>query len=439
MESSLATTVNPLAMSFMLLMGILIITLPRKFVLIPFLICTLYMTLGQRVIVMGLNFTILRILLAVGWIRVIIHRDITPSNLNVLDKVIIWWGIIALITGFLLDIGTAELENLQHRSGQVYTVLGLYFLFKFYINDTSDIRRIIKILSILIIPLALIFLIEKASGKNLFFIFGGVPESTFIREGRLRCQGPFAHPILAGTLGATLMPLFVMLWFEKGKQKILSLMGIASATVIMITSASSGPLLAYLSALVALCAWPLRNRMRIIRWGILLSLIALHIIMKAPVWYLIARISNITGGTGWGRSELIDIAILHFNEWWMIGTTKTAHWDPVGVLPNIDMMDITNHYILEGVYGGLGRMIIFIMIIVFGFRGIGNIMNSLKNETISVQFLPWAMGASLFAHATSFISVAYFDQLIVVLYLLFAMISRISTIPTPDQVDSPTT
>ena len=151
--------------------------------------------------------------------------------------------------------------------------------------------------------------------------------------------------------------------------------------------------------------------------------------MKAPVWYLIARVSEITGGTGWGRSELIDIAISHFNEWWLIGTTNTAHWDPVGVLPNEDMMDITNQYILEGVYGGLARMLLFITMIAVGFRGIGNAMKALKDENFAIKFLPWALGAALFAHAVGFLSVAYFDQLIVMWYLLLAMISAISNIP----------
>jgi hypothetical protein len=426
------TTINPFAFTFMLLMGLLIITLPRKFVITPFIICTLFMTMGQRLIIMDFNFTILRILLAIGWLRVIIRRDIIPVNLNILDKVIIWWGLTAVITGLLLDMGTNNFDNLQHRSGQIYTILGLYFLFKLYINDVNDIRRIMKTLTMLIIPLALIFLVERISGKNIFYIFGAVPEMTAIRDGRMRCQGPFAHPILAGTLGATLMPLCVMLWFDKGKNKFISLMGTVSTTVIMITSASSGPLLAYLSALLALFAWPLRNRMRFIRWSFLLSLITLHMLMKAPVWYLIGRISNITGGTGWGRAELIDIAIKHLNEWWLIGTTNTSHWDTVGVLPNPNMMDITNQYILEGVYGGLGRMIFFIMIIVVGFRGIGNAMNAWKSEPASAQFLFWSLGASLFAHVLSFISVAYFDQLILVYCLLLAMISRISGLPAPD-------
>jgi hypothetical protein len=419
---------NPIALSFLILMGILLISLPRKYALIPIFLSALFMTLGQRIVVMGLNFMIFRILIVIGFIRIIIRRDISLIQFNRLDKIIILWGIVVIVTGFLLDINTNHFDNLQHRSGQIFSALGTYYIFRFYITNMDDIKRIIRILAIMIVPLALAFLIEKASGRNIFFIFGGVPEFTMIRYDRLRCQGPFVHPILAGTLGATLMPFFVSYWFEKDKKKFIALLAFVSSIIIMFTSASSGPLLAFISALIALCMWPLRNKMRVIRWGIFLGLITLHIIMKAPVWYLIGRISEITGGTGWGRSELIDIAISHFNEWWLIGTTKTAHWDPMGVLPNEDMMDITNQYILEGVYGGLARMLLFVTIIVTGFSGIGKAMKVLKDENFAIKFLPWALGAALFAHAVGYVSVAYFDQLIVIWYLLLAMISAISNI-----------
>lgn len=420
---------NPIALSFLILMSVLLIALPRKYALIPFFLSALYMTLGQRIVVMGLDFMIFRILIVIGFIRIIFRRDISPIQLNSLDKIILIWSIAAIVTGFFLDINTNKSGNLVHRSGQIFSALGTYYIFRFYITSIDDIKRIIRILAIIIAPLAVAFLVEKASGRNIFFIFGGVPEITMERYGRLRCQGPFAHPILAGTLGATFMPIFVSFWFEKGKEKFIAMLAIVSSTIIMFTSASSGPLLAYISAVIALCIWPLRNRMRFIRWGIFIGLITLHIIMKAPVWYLMGRISEITGGTGWGRSELIDISINHFNEWWLIGTTKTAHWDTVGVLPNEDMMDITNQYILEGVYGGLARMLLFITIIAVGFKYIGNATKALKNKNSAIKYLPWSLGAALFAHTVGFLSVAYFDQLVVIWWLLLAMISVLSNIP----------
>jgi len=59
---------------------------------------------------------------------------------------------------------------------------------------------------------------------------------------------------------------------------------------------------------------------------------------ESPIWFLIGRLSAIIGGTGWARSELIDQAIKHFSEWWLLGTTYTAHWaadNGLIVLPGI--------------------------------------------------------------------------------------------------------
>ncbi len=80
-------------------------------------------------------------------------------------------------------------------------------------------------------------------------------------------------------------------------------------------------------------------------------------------------------------------------------------------------------------------MILFIIIIVSGFSGIGNALNSLKEEPFAVRFMPWAMGASLFAHSVAFISVAYFDQLSVFWNLLLTMISAISAKPHTVQAE----
>lgn len=411
---------NSIALAFMLCMGALTLMLPKRFALVPILMVTCYMTLGQRLIFMGLDFTIFRILILFGWLRLIVHKEYSVLTFNNIDKALLWWGVIALVAGTLLD---STLGNLVHRSGQVYNSLGTYFFFRFYIENFDDIKRILQTLAIIILPLAIAILIEKSTGRNFFSIFGGVPEITMVRYGRLRCQGPFAHPILAGTLGATLIPFFIALWFDKTVSKTKSMIGMVSSTIIVFASASSGPALSYIAALGALCVWPFRNNMRAIRWFIVISIVIIDFFMKAPIWFLIGKVGFITGGTGWHRSEVIDTTIKHFNEWWLMGTTYTAHWMEDAVLPNLYMIDITNQYILEGVYGGLGRMILFIAVIVFSFQQVGRALQKANGHSLSTQFTIWALGASLFSHVVSFISVAYFDQLVIIWCLLLAMIS----------------
>jgi len=176
--------------------------------------------------------------------------------------------------------------------------------------------------------------------------------------------------------------------------------------------------------------------MKTVRWVILIGLVSLHMIMKAPVWFLIGRLAEFTGGTGWHRSELIDTAIRHFNEWWLVGTTYTAHWmSYTSFDPN--MADITNQFILEGVNGGIWRMGAFIIIIVLCYSGLGKSNLILKDQPIDLRIFSWSLGAALFTHIMSFLSVSYFDQIIVFWYLLLAMISILSsTINIPTKSDA---
>jgi hypothetical protein len=420
-----ASGLTPIALSFTLLMSVLTLLLPRRYVVIPLIVTACYMTLGERIIFLTLNFTIFRIILLFGWLRIIIRRDITFS-LNVIDKTILWWIAISIVTAILLDPTS---DALITRSGYLYNAVLSYFLIRFYVKDFDDINMILKVTALLIVPLAISMLIEKSTGRNIFSVFGGVPEITMIREGRLRCQGPFGHPILAGTFGATLMPLLVGLFFKgKGKgMRMIAVAGFISASIITFASASSGPLMAYLFGIIGFVMWPFRNHMRLIRWCLLFAVIGLHLIMKDPVWFILARLAAITGGTGWYRAELIDQAIKHVSEWWLWGTTYTAHWNPYAVLWNVNpnMIDITNQYVWEGVSGGIVRLILFITIIALSFKKVGLSLKALEDKPFAIKIMIWSVGVSLFTHVVSYISVVYFDQMFIFWFLLLSMISAL--------------
>lgn len=416
---------NLLPLGFIIIMSTLVMILPRRYAVIPIIVTACYMTYGQVVMVGGLHFYFIRITLFFGWIRLIVRQEISPFKFlrNDTDKLFVAWVFSSVIINFILYQTS---EALIYRLGFAYNALGSYFLFRILLKDIEDIDRIIRVMAIMIIPLSAAMLFEHFMGRNLFSVFGGVPELTVIRAGRLRCQGPFLHPILAGTFGAALLPLFIGTWIKDNNHRLIAAFGIISATVITVMSASGGPVMTYIYGIVGLLMWFYRRQMRAIRWGILIMIIALHMVMKAPVWYLIGRLSSIVGGTGWHRSELINQAIKHFGEWWLIGTKYTAHWMP-NFLPNEPAMsDITNQFIHEGINGGLLTMVLFIAIIVVCFSVIGRSVKMFENKSFSMQILIWSLGASLFAHVASFLGVSYFDQLVIFWYMLLAMISAVS-------------
>lgn len=416
--------INLNGLIFILVMGLLTLVFPRRFALLPLIASSCLMTLGQQVVVAGLHFSALRIMILFGWMRILSRRELTSIKFTIIDKLIIIYSCVCIVTNILL---WGTYEALKGQSGYTYDLIGIYFLCRSVISSSEDIERAIKIIGLFLIPLAGFMIFEQLTGRNIFSIFGGVPEVAVLRDTHFRCQGPFRHPVLAGTFGATSFPLLVGLWRNPENRKFWVIMFIIASTVVTFISVSSGPIMAYGFGLIGLIAWVWRRHMRTIRWGILFALIGLHLIMKAPVWYLISRISDVIGGSGWHRSFLIEQAIRHINEWWLIGTKYTAHWMPYALAINPDMADITNQFIGEGVSGGLVKMILFIAIIVAGFKMVGQSIQIGENTPRFSPFQAWSMGACLVAHVASFFSVGYFDQMIVFWYLLLAFTAPLGT------------
>ena len=411
------TYISLLGVGFTALMCFLLLSLPRKWALVPVIILICYMTMGERVIVVGLNFTMIRILTLVGWIRILIRGELKSVKLNPIDKTLIWFAISGMAI-YVLQWQT--FDAVKYEFGQVYNALGMYFLFRFLVRDMDDCLRVFKIAAVFIIPLAASMVVERMTGRNAFAEFGGVSPITGIRDGVLRCQGPFAHPVLAGTFGATLFPLFVALWRSKG-HRLLSFLAILSSGAMVITSGSSGPVGTLLAGLLALGCWPHRKHMSTIRSGILVAVVGLEIVMKAHVWFLLARVGIFSGSTGHHRAYLIDRALANFADWWLLGTRSTVAWDEY-----YNLFDITNQYLVYGADGGLITMLLFILVIVRCFGAVGLTVGALDEKSRELQFCVWALGAALFSHVVTFLSVSYFDQNFVNWYLLLAIISTAS-------------
>jgi hypothetical protein len=379
------------------------------------------MTLGQGIQLGPFHFPLLRMLVFVGFLRVLVKRERITGGMNDLDWLIIAFATWALISSiFHNDISTA----LVFRLGLSYNVCGIYFLLRVFCQSIDDVVHLIRLVAILLLPVALEMVYEVVTVQNLFSTLGGVGAAPAIRMGSVRANGPFSHAILAGTIGAVCMPLMIGLW---QKHKKTAMVGLIACLTIVFTCASSGPILTVLAAILALAMWPLRKRMRIVRWFVVLGYIALDIVMKAPAYYLIARIDVASGSTGWHRAALIESAIKYIGEWWLGGTDYTRHWMPYGVSWSEDHADITNHYIQMGVIGGLPLTMLLIAIFYKGFSFIGQKLRHSTDLSKESRFFLWALGATLFAHAATCISVSYFDQSFIFLYLTFAAIGSACT------------
>jgi hypothetical protein len=374
------------------------------------------MTLGQGIELGPFHLYLIRILIALGAIRVIIRGEFFLIRINSLDKLMLLWGAWALFSSLFHADPFAVLIN---RLGLVYNGCGIYFLLRIFCQTLEDVVGLCRITAILLVPLAAEMLSEKVTGHNLFSVLGGVSEISEVRDGKIRAQGPFAHSILAGTIGAVCLPLMIGLWHQHRKTTII---GILACCSMVVASASSGPIMSALAGIGAICMWYWRDKMRLFRWMTVLIYIGLEIVMKAPAYYIISRIDLTGSSTSWHRAVLIETTINHLSEWWLTGTDYTRHWLLTGVTWSKDQIDITNHYIRMGVDGGLPLMLLFIAILAKGFSFIGLAVRQETDQFFASRFMIWTLGASLLSHAATFISVSYFDQSVVFLYLTLAAV-----------------
>ncbi|KKQ26770.1 MAG: hypothetical protein US42_C0024G0004 [Candidatus Magasanikbacteria bacterium GW2011_GWC2_37_14] len=270
--------------------------------------------------------------------------------------------------------------------------------------------------------------IEGMTGKNLFFFMGGVREIPVIRDGYYRAQASFGVAITAGSFGATMLPLFIYTTISSDG-RLWGAIGIIACLAITITSYSSGPILGLIAGITAWMCWFLRTRMSAIRWAIVGFFIILQLMMNPPIWFIFSKISAITGGDGWHRSNLIDQFVNHFKNWWLMGMSleKTGNWAATRL--ESGSVDVTNEYVSLGIRGGLISVFLFIRLIVKCYRSLGASMQVARGDLINGkqnELLLWGIGCTLFTHVVNITAVRYWDQMFVIWYMTLALVSSMT-------------
>lgn len=414
------THLHPLAVLAILVLGTAMLSLPRRYAVIPMLVMGCFVSPAQQVAVASLNFDLLRIMVLFGSARVLLRGEWRGFTSTSLDWAVLAWGVVGT-TMYILQHGT--MAAVKYKMGVCYDAFGMYFLFRIIVRSWRDWDTVVKGAAIIAIPVAVAFTIEHVTARNMFAVFGGVRAITWVREGRLRCQGAFAHAIMAGCYFASLLPLIAALWWMRGSARRWGAAGAVSSLVVIVACASSTPITAVVASVFAAAAFRVRRLLPYARWAAVVLIVMLHLMMSKPVWHLLGRVDLAGGSTGYHRYRLIDAAVTNLGEWWLVGTPSTQHWGP-------QLHDITNQYLLEGVRGGLVTMMLFLALIAVAFRLVGRIVRAHPRDPARA-IMAWALGAALCAHCASFLAVSYFGQIQVVWYLLLAAIGSLSLLPAP--------
>jgi hypothetical protein len=398
------------SVALLLIGSVLLVMLPRRSAAVPLLLAAAY-TSRQPVLELGpANLSILRVLVLVGMVRVLVRGERMAHGINAVDCLLFAWA--ALLVSFSAFHTT---DAWTFRAGMVLGELGVYALCRVFVRDLDDVRWLFGVLVVALVPLAALMLFEKYGERNLFAVLGGLSEIN-MREGRVRAYGPFGHPTLAGTVGATCLAMAVGVWRSHRTR---ALFGLCAGAGIVLASTSTGPIMMLAFTVLGLSIWVVRGMLRLIWWGAAAAILTLSVVMNDPVYFLMARIDLAGGSTGWHRAQLIRSAIDHAGEWWAVGTDYTRHWMPTGIQANEIHSDLTNHFVQMGVWGGLPLLLAFVLALIAAFRAVGAALR--EQDDPAQAFLIWTLGAMLFGQVMNFWASSPFDQSVSFFYLVLAM------------------
>ena len=219
------TVLHPLVAVWMLIAVVLILTLPRNKVIVPFLLAFFTTPLGQVVVLGGLHFPVLRILILTGLARLAIRKGAEArfaGGFNALDTVVVLWTVSALV---IVCLRWMELPAFVKFVGDFLDSLGGYLVARFLIPDREALRRTLAVLASICVILGLCMINEHFTHINVFGLLGGASVATEVRNGHVRAASLMGS-IQSGAFAGPLIPVFVWLWTER-KSRVAACAGLA--------------------------------------------------------------------------------------------------------------------------------------------------------------------------------------------------------------------
>ena len=413
------------SLGFCILLALIIIVFcsNRRWALLGMLVGLLYLTTGQYFVFYGLHLHSFRLLELAAFIRVIVRRELPVSKISRIDKLYI------LVHSSILMIFLFRSTEYQAYQVGIFldSIVG-YFAFKGIIQDLDDLIWCLKVLIVFFIPFVLSLLVERFTGYNIFSEMGDkIGYDDFTRYNKIRCFGSFSHPTLLGTFGSIFLAFYIGLCLLN-ENKIVSIIGAIICLIVIWLSNSGGPILTTITVLIGWSLWPLRSKMKFIKLGLLGILLFLILYMKAPIWYIMDRLSSLSGGSGWHRSKLIDVFIENIDQWWLMGMSikDTVEWLPY-ILSETGGADITNQFVLIGISAGIFPLLLFLILLTYGYTKITNSIlkyQSINTKDTRKELVLWTLGVVFFANIVSWLGISYFDKTRLLWFFSWAVLTK---------------
>src|SRR4051812_46018257 len=151
-----STVLNPAVAVVIVFTAVLMCCLPRRRVIIPFLVTAILIPSDQVLVLAGLHFPLLRILLLFGIVRSFVIKGkgnwhVFIGGVNRIDRTLVLFSITTATAGMILF---HDPQAVIYQLGELYTALCTYFLLRGLIRDRDDVVQALTVLALISVVLA---------------------------------------------------------------------------------------------------------------------------------------------------------------------------------------------------------------------------------------------------------------------------------------------
>jgi len=391
---------------------------PFNRVIVPIVVATCFMPADIAVILGPFHLYPIRILAFLSVVKLVVSGPNAAVRITKIDKLFIFYNLAGAVIYVIASKDSGQ--ALIFQSGQLVDSLMIYYVFRKVITGTSSIMGICAVFKVCVIILLPFVIFEFFTANNLFSFLGRSGIS--VRAGEIRAAATFSHPILLGSFGAALLP---MLWaLYKVDRNKSTLFSVLICVFFVFSCNSSGPIVALISSVFFLAFFRWRRYGNILFYLMLFVSTIIHFVRESPIWHFIyVRVRIKPSSTGYHRYLLFDAAVKEIKEWWLLGYGDQGPQWHIKYWPwtHATFTDVTNHYLLIGVRGGLLALLPFIILCYNAIKYLA--LASIGASSDNDQWLWWGNAVTMIVHCISFLSVAYFGQITMFLYITIAISS----------------
>ncbi len=413
---NIVSNVTPTFLWLLFSLCVAILSVKKENLIAPLAVAMCFLPADIAVKIGPLHFYAVRIIGLLALLRIYSSFKSPNISFNTIDKLFFSYNIIGAFIYFLAsqDKGGA----LIYKSGTLVDSIVIYIALRHGIQSKDNLSNIIKTFCYCVLVLLPFVIFEFFTAQNLFSILGRDGVSS--RNGEIRAACTFSHSILFGSFAAALFPI---LWggYKQEKKKIW-LLSLICCLFFVYSSSSSGPIIALAASIFFLWFFKWKQYSSLLAWIVLSVATFVHLVRDSPIWHFVyVRISIKSSSTGYHRYLLTEAAVKEFGNWWSLGYgDKGPNWHEIyWPWTHATFTDMTNHYFLEGVRGGFLTMVLFIILCFKSVKVLGGYANS--RPELHEQWLWWGFTVMMITHCISFLSVAYFGQITMLLYLTIAV------------------